>query len=188
MNGTVQHDGWNWLSTSRRVDATTLFNGRQGSCGWPDLNETFPRALREAFPDLDRTLRSGAIIGGAMHALSRESIELAGKALQKHIDAGLKVAQSRNPEEFLLAHAIPAMHSSREFVLAGGLVSYGTSLTDTYRQVGLQAGRILKGAKPGDLPVIQSAKLGLVINLNTAKTLGLTIPAGMLAIADEVIE
>jgi putative ABC transport system substrate-binding protein len=85
-------------------------------------------------------------------------------------------------------YAIPAMHSSREFVLAGGLISYGTSLTDTYRQVGLYAGRILKGAKPSDLPVIQSAKLGLVVNLNTAKTLGLTIPAGMLAIADEVIE
>ena len=80
------------------------------------------------------------------------------------------------------------MHSSREFVLAGGLISYGTSLTDTYRQVGLYAGRILKGAKPGDLPVIQSAKFGMVINLNTAKSVGLTIPAGMLAIADEVIE
>lgn len=85
-------------------------------------------------------------------------------------------------------YAIPAMHSSREFVLAGGLLSYGTSLTDTYRQVGLYAGRILKGAKPGDLPVIQSAKFGLVINLNAAKSLGLTIPAGMLAIADQVIE
>jgi putative tryptophan/tyrosine transport system substrate-binding protein len=85
-------------------------------------------------------------------------------------------------------HALPVMYSSREFVLAGGLISYGTSLVETYREVGVYAGRILKGEKPGDLPVIQSAKLSLVINLKTAKTLALDIPANLLAIADEVIE
>jgi putative ABC transport system substrate-binding protein len=85
-------------------------------------------------------------------------------------------------------HAVPAMHSSREFALAGGLLSYGASLTDIYRQIGLYPGRIPKGTKPVDLPVVQSTKVGLIINLRTAKTLGLAIPPGVLAIAHEVIE
>lgn len=97
-------------------------------------------------------------------------------------------SHSKELAELTVRHGVPAIFRFREFTLAGGLMSYGSSLTDVYRLAGVYTGRILKGEKPADLPVQQSTKVELFINLKTAKSLGLTVPAALVARADEVIE
>jgi putative tryptophan/tyrosine transport system substrate-binding protein len=126
---------------------------------------------------------TGREIDTAFESLAREKVD----AL--FVSGGAFFAARRVQFAVLAArYAVPATYSQRAFVEAGGLISYGTPLADTCRQVGLYAARILKGAKPADLPIIQATKFELVINLNTARALRFDVPPSLLALADEVIE
>ena len=129
------------------------------------------------------------------HASSEPEIDAAFATFaQRHVDAILVgndvFFYGRREQIVALAarHAIPAIYNVREFALAGGLMSYGTSVDDAQRLAGVYVGRILRGAKPADLPVQQAVKVELVLNLKTAKTLGITFPLSLLGRADEVIE
>jgi ABC-type uncharacterized transport system substrate-binding protein len=130
-----------------------------------------------------------------LRASNETEIESAFARLAPEQVAGLLVASgpffvTRQDKIISLAASrrMPTIYPRREYILAGGLVSYGTSTAENYRQIGVYAGKILSGTKPAELPVVQPTKFELVMNLKTAKTLGLTIPPGVLAIVDEVIE
>jgi putative ABC transport system substrate-binding protein len=122
-------------------------------------------------------------ISAAFETITKENIRALVLASSPYFD-------TRSSQIIALAarHTVPAIYHFREYPLAGGLISYGIDIVDAYRQVALYVSQILKGAKPADLPILHPTKFDLVINLKTAKALGLAIPSGVLAIADEVIE
>jgi putative ABC transport system substrate-binding protein len=159
------------------------------------LNPADPARSESTLSEVQTAAHALALQIEALTAGTSREIEAAFATLARERPDALFVAPDGffNSRRVLLAmlaarHAIPTTFAVREYVDAGGLMSYGTSLADMDRQVGAYIGRILKGAKPADLPVIQSVKFELVINLLTARMLGLEVPPSLLATADEVIE
>jgi putative tryptophan/tyrosine transport system substrate-binding protein len=154
-------------------------------------NASAERVIR----DVQEAARTKGLQLHVLKASSESEIDTAFASLvQLHAGAlvvgGDPFLSSRREQLVALAsrHAVPSIYAWREFAAAGGLISYGSSLTTANRLVGIYAGKILKGAKPADLPVQQPTKFELVINLKTAEALGITVPQSMLMRADEVIE
>jgi putative ABC transport system substrate-binding protein len=172
------------------------------------LREVVPRAMTVGVllnpnnPPAERQLRdlqeAARAIGLQLHVLRASTdrqIEMAFHSVAEHHIPALTVAadpyfNSRRVKLVALAarHAVPAMYQFREYPVAGGLMSYGIDLSDVYRQLGIYVGRVLQGAKPADLPVLQPTKFQFVLNLKTAKALGVTLSDNLLTLADEVIE
>ena len=159
------------------------------------LNSADPARSESTLNEVQAAARTLALQIQVLNASTGREIEAAFATLASERPDALFVGpdgffNTRRVQLAMLAarHAVPSAFAVREYVDAGGLMSYGTSLADMHRQVGVYTGRILKGAKPADLPVMQSVKFELVINASTARMLGLTVPDRLLALADEVIE
>ncbi len=158
------------------------------------VNPTGPN-LKAVSQDLQAAARTVRLPIHVLHASSERDFDTAFASVAK-VRAGALVigtdtffnSQSRRLGALTLRHAVPAIYQYREFVAAGGLMSYGGSITDAYRMAGVYTGRILKGEKPSDLPVQQSTKAELFINRKTAQALGLTVPPALLIRAEEVID
>ncbi len=158
------------------------------------VNPTNPSAES----DIEDVQKAAAAIGqqiSVLRASSERQIDIAFETVVQQRANALLVAHdpiflSRRDQFVALSarHGLPAIYEFRDFVVSGGLMSYGSRIADNYRLAGNYAGRILKGEKPADLPVVQPTKFELVINLKTAKALGLDVPDKLLALADEVIE
>ncbi len=154
----------------------------------PAIAESALRAMQEAAPTIGLKIQ-------ILNATTIGEIDAAFATLARERPDALFVASdafftSRRVQFATLTarERLPAAYPNREYVAAGGLMSYGTDLADMYHQVGLYTGNILKGAKPANLPVTQSTKFEFVINLHTARALGIEVPSGVLSIADQVIE
>jgi putative ABC transport system substrate-binding protein len=163
---------------------------------YPQAAEYIDRILKGEkpgdFSEAARTIRQPLVL---LNASTDPELDAAFAALaQQRVSAMLMTADPFFDSgrakiiAFAARQKLPAMYHFREYVIDGGLMSYGTSLAEAYREVGAYAAKILNGAKPSDLPVLQTDKFELVINLKTAKTLGLTIPASFLSLADELID
>jgi putative ABC transport system substrate-binding protein len=158
------------------------------------INPSFPPAARQ-LEDIENATRSINQSLFVARAVNDAELEAAfASFVEQRVGAVLVTAapffDTRSRQIIALAakHTLPAMYQFRQYAVAGGLISYGPSITGSYKQAGVYAGRILRGAKPGDLPVLQPTKFEMVINLKTANALGLAIPNTMQLLADEVVE
>jgi ABC-type uncharacterized transport system substrate-binding protein len=186
-----------------------LFSGELAAKRLDLLHDLLPRAVRVAVlvnpADATNTASTLRDVEAAARAIGLQ-VQVLNASTSREINAAFENvgrdrpdALSVGPDTFLIArrsqvvqlaafHRLPAVYPVRDFVEAGGLMSYGANIADVFRQLGIYAGRILKGAKPADLPVVQSSKFELVINAETARMLSLAVPPMLLARADEVIE